>query len=140
MAWTACLLLVDALMAGVILAVQLVVYPGFAFYRPEDLRKWHQEYTRRITVLVAPLMVAQLLGGLFWSLSRPGLAPVLYLATIALLWALTVLLFIPLHRRISEGAADGSTMRKLVRLNGIRALLWLFALIWHLLNSEIATG
>jgi hypothetical protein len=127
-------------MAGVILSVQLVVYPGFAYFRPEDLRKWHQAYTPRITVLVAPLMVAQLLGGLFWTISQPATAPAVYLGTLALLWAMTFHYFIPLHRHISGGTADKGTLRRLGRLNGIRTFLWLFALAWHLLHSGIPMG
>ncbi|MDM9632778.1 DUF1772 domain-containing protein [Robiginitalea aurantiaca] len=126
------LLLVDALMAGVILAVQLVVYPAYQYFNKEDLVRWHRTYTKNITLLVAPLMLAQLTGGVFWTLKEPGLHTAVYLLIIVLLWAVTFLRFVPLHRRIDRGTFQEPELRTLVRLNWIRTLLWIVVFAGHI--------
>lgn len=133
MYWPFGLLLADVLMAGVILSVQLVVYPGFRYFSKEGLSQWHRIYTRNITVLVAPLMIIQLLGGIFWTIGQPHLFSILYTLGVLSLWAITFRYFLPLHRRIERGKADKNTFKTLVRLNWIRTVLWLFVLAIHLM-------
>jgi hypothetical protein len=132
MTWPSWLLLADALMAGVILAVQLVVYPGFKYFSKEALGKWHPVYTRNITLLVAPLMIAQLIGGILWATGQPGKYSMLYAIGIFALWAITFRFFVPLHRRIENGNAHRDTLDVLVRLNWLRTVLWFLVLIVHL--------
>jgi len=126
-------------MAGVILAVQWAVYPAFRYFSKEALERWHPVYTRNITVLVAPLMVAQLLGGVLWIVTQPGVLPFLYALIISVLWGFTFLFFVPLHRQISRGTADTPTFDRLVRLNGLRTLLWLMLLALHLIAFPTLT-
>jgi hypothetical protein len=132
MAWNSWLLLADALMAGIILGVQLLVYPGFKYFDREGLNRWHAVYTRNITGLVAPLMTVQLLGGLYWTVAQPGLRPLLYALGILALWSMTFIYFVPLHKQISQGNANAETFKYLVRLNRIRTVLWILILSWHL--------
>ena len=127
------LVLIDAVMVGVILSVQLVVYPGFARYAPADLLKWHEDYSRKITFLVGPLMLCQLAGAWYWLLTDPGWFPAIYLAGILILWGTTFFRFVPLHRRISQGRADQKTLLRLVRENWTRTFLWILVLFCHLL-------
>lgn len=126
------LLVADALMAGVILCVQLLVYPGFLYYGGEDLHRWHDTYTRRISLLVVPLMLAQLLGGAFWLYSHPGMASGIYEALVGLLWGITFVRFVPYHAKISKGKANETILRSLVRENWIRTVLWIVLFISHL--------
>ena len=137
MSWNSWLVLADALMVGVILTVQLVVYPGFQYFSREDLLRLHKAYTRNITMLVAPLMIAQLIGGLFWSFKEPGVPPILYTLGIFALWVLTLLFFVPLHKQISMGAAQPETFKRLVALNWIRTLLWILILAWNLFSQWV---
>jgi hypothetical protein len=132
MAWNSWILLADALMAGVILSVQLLVYPGYKYFAKEDLKRWHAVYTRNITGLVAPLMTVQLFGGLYWTIAQPGLSPLLYTLGILALWSITFIYFAPLHRQISQGNANEVTFKRLVGLNWIRTALWILILAWHL--------
>ena len=133
------MLLADALMAGIILAVQWVVYPAFRYFSKEGLERWHPVYTRHITALVAPLMIAQLLGGIYWIVTDHGLLAYLYTLLICVLWGLTFLFFVPLHGQISRGTADIAALKRLVRLNGVRTLLWLIALAVHLIAFPTLT-
>jgi hypothetical protein len=126
------LLLIDAIMVGVISSVQLVVYPGFAYYPPSDLKRWHDRYSGKITLLVGPLMLGQLAGAWYWVLTDAGWASSVYLAGILVLWGITFFRFVPLHRKISQGMADRNTLQRLVRENWSRTFLWILVFIWHL--------
>ena len=39
--------------------VQLIIYPSFLFYERNNLKRWHVNYTKKITYVVLPLMVGQ---------------------------------------------------------------------------------
>ena len=120
------------MMLGVILTVQRIAYPGLEFYSKERLLPWHQSYTRRIAVLVVPLMLAQLGGGIYWFLASGGPGASVYLGLIALLWAITLLRFAPLHQRISRGEGTDWLLHRLQTENWLRTFLWTGAFLWHL--------
>ncbi len=126
------LLLADACMAGVILSVQLVVYPGFSHFSDAELGRWHPTYSRNISLIVIPLMTGQLVGGIYWLLTGPGLASAVYALLVCLLWAITFRTFVPLHRRIAQGIAVQGDLSRLVSKNWIRTALWLVLFTWHL--------
>ena len=54
-------LICDSGLLILIWMVQLVIYPSFSYYKQEDLFKWHETYTKRIAVIVIPLMLGQLI-------------------------------------------------------------------------------
>jgi hypothetical protein len=126
------LLFADACMAGVILAVQLLVYPAFSYYREQDLVGWHKRYTRNISLLVVPLMITQLLGGFYWLFTHPHLPSGIYTFLVCLLWGITFRTFVPLHRRIGGGKTDPEDLSVLVSNNWIRTVIWLLLFVWHL--------
>jgi hypothetical protein len=126
------LLFADAGMAVMILSVQLVVYPAFSYYPKPDLIRWHHRYTRNISLLVVPLMSIQLLGGLYWLLTRPGLPSAVYTLLVFLLWGITFQTFVPLHGRIAKGIADQNDLSQLVSKNWIRTVAWGLVFAWHL--------
>ncbi len=132
------LLVADTLMVGVILSVQLLVYPAFAYYGREELLRWHATYTRRISLLVVPLMLAQLLGGSYWFFSHPGMASGIYAGLIGLLWGVTFIRFVPYHTKISQGKADQDMLNNLVRENWIRTFLWILVFVSHLIFWWVA--
>ena len=53
---------------------------------------------------------------------------------IVALWMITILIFIPLHNKISTDLVNRSIINKLVRLNWIRTLLWSGLFISSLLH------
>ena len=130
------LLFADACMAGVILSVQLVVYPAFSYYPQQDLVRWHHRYTRNISLLVVPLMTVQLLGGLYWLFTRPDFTSGTYSFLVFLLWIITFHTFVPLHRRIGQGLADQKDLSLLVSKNWFRTVVWLLLFIWHLVSYQ----
>lgn len=118
-------LIFDSGLLVLIWMVQLIVYPSFLFFNNlESLYKWHETYTKRIAVVVIPLMFGQLITiGLqvfteqdFYTLTSSGL--------VFLVWASTFLQFVPLHTNISHKRNIDSSLKQLKHKNWIRTVLW----------------
>lgn len=78
-------------------------------------------------------MTIQLLGGAYRCLQRFDFQNAVYLGIILMLWGLTFAIFVPLHRKISQGTATGKDLQRLVSQNSIRTLLWSIAFGWNIL-------
>ena len=117
-------LIVDFGILVLIWLVQLVIYPGFLHYSTQDLLKWHGKYTVGISIIVAPLMLAQLL--LHGTDSYLDLNP-LNVATLLLVIATWIMTFgwaMPLHSKINDGEQVVENVQKLVSMNKYRTLTW----------------
>ena len=112
---------------GVIWLVQVVIYPQFADVPAEAFPPYHDRYTARVTLVVAPLMLVELVasGALPLLLFRSrlfGLA--LVGAALAFsLWAVTFVVQVPQHDRLARGF-DAGTAAALVSGKWIRVALW----------------
>lgn len=104
--------------------VQLVIYPGFCYYRNEDLGEWHKIYTGRIGMVVGPLMIAQLLVASWQLWMQSNIYTWGSILIIAIIWAMTFLVFVPLHNSISSSQSCEKTTRTLVSKNWWRTFLW----------------
>jgi len=124
-------LLIDFGLVVLIWMVQLIIYPSFLRYESHSLEKWHLTYTGRITVIVAPLMMAQIALAGFLVITRTSYnsLEILALGLIILNWLLTFFVFIPLHQKIDVQPADRNVQRRLVQSNWIRVVLFMFSII-----------
>lgn len=128
-------LILDFGLVVLIWMVQLVVYPGLCHYKKTDLGVWHKIYTNRITVIVGPIMIAQLGIAIwqFWNVKN------LYtsgsLAIILLIWILTFLVFVPLHNSIDPEKSCEEITSALVIKNWWRTGLWTCLFLWSVFNS-----
>jgi hypothetical protein len=125
-------LLFDAGLVVLIWMVQLVVYPSFIYYKPENLIRWHQKYTAGIAVVVIPLMLAQLVLAIVTIFYQPNFTSIFTLVIVLFLWIFTFLSFAPLHFKISEGKHNQKLLHLLVKRNWLRTFLWSALLIFHL--------
>lgn len=125
------LLVVHALvtwsLCGLIWFVQLVHYPLFLRVPEAAAVAYEREHCRRITPLVAPLMLleATLAAWLCWS-PPAGVATATALAGAGLLlvvWSSTAFLQVALHRRL-ERADDRRSKLRLVHTNWLRTAAW----------------
>ncbi len=111
-------------MLGVIWIVQLLVYPAFLQVRPEDFQARHHTHVARITWVVAPLMLVELGSALLIACDpSPPRLQTGVLACLAVIWASTFLLSVPLHGRLSKGY-DAQLVRRLMATNWIRTAAW----------------
>ncbi|MRI87322.1 hypothetical protein FGE12_04000 [Aggregicoccus sp. 17bor-14] len=114
-------------LVGLIWVVQGVHYPLFARVGPEQAQAYAREHVVRITRVVGVPMLVELATGLWLALRPPPGLPRELLWTglllLALIWGSTALLQVPEHRRLEQGP-DLAAVRRLVRGNWLRTLLW----------------
>lgn len=125
---------VTAMLTGLIWTIQLVHYPGFADVGSEQCFRYQAKHMRRISFLVGPLMLAELLLAgwlLFQNFALPPLSVLSQLAAacVLVIWLLTALLFVPLHRKFEAEGYTAELVNKLVRRNWWRTALWTFRLL-----------
>ena len=115
------------LMVGAIWIVQVVHYPLFAGVGADGWAAYEAAHQARITLVVGPLMVAELVTAVWIVLDRPAALPawavVLGAALVGLIWASTAFLQVPLHNALG-GAFDAGAHDRLVATNWIRTLAW----------------
>jgi len=108
--------------------VQLVIYPGLARYTTTNLKAWHPIYTRRVTFVVLPLMIAQLGLSIYSVVTVSGLWDMVHLGWVIFAWLITFLMAVPLHRRLQRDGDSTSVAVRLVDCNKWRVIAW--SLTW----------
>lgn len=114
-------------LVGLIWTIQLVHYPLFARVGGPGWSGYEREHQTRVTSLVGPLMLAELLSagwlGVHPPADLPGWSLWLGLALVLAIWISTGLVQSPLHGRLS-GAFDARLHAHLVAGNWFRTLAW----------------
>lgn len=121
--------IVDFGLVVLIWIVQLVIYPSFLYFKDEDLLRWHDRYTTRITVVVMPLMIAQAVMYSIKFLDKPSLYLGLLGAMILSCWAITFAISVPLHQKIASGKMMRKSSQALIDTNWYRTILWTLVFI-----------
>ena len=116
--------LIDFGLVVLIWMVQLVVYPSLKYYPAGDLLRWHRVYTANMTVVVLPLMLAQLILHAWRAYSEASLNHGWILLLVISTWLLTFAVFVPLHGKIAANRELASTLSRLVAYNWIRTVIW----------------
>jgi hypothetical protein len=117
-------LLVSVALFILIWIIQVLHYPSFLYVDKNDFSKFEAFHTRRITFLVLPLMVSELILSLINF-------NYLILGIIVLIWLSTFFIQVPCHEKLKFGF-DKLTIERLIFTNWIRTSLWtvkLFILI-----------
>ena len=111
-------------LVGLIWTIQMVHYPLFAQVGPEHFVAYHRRHTRESTLVVGPLMLAELVTAALLVLEGnrdPWLLASLPL--LALIWISTGFVQIPLHNTLTTGF-DAHAHRRLVTTNWWRTAAW----------------
>ncbi|MDJ0975119.1 MAG: hypothetical protein QNJ98_11710 [Planctomycetota bacterium] len=126
-----------AAMTGLIWMVQLVQYPGFAHVPERGFRQVHQHHTAKITLVVFPLMVTELLVAMYLLAEPPAGTPAGFpwigAALVGVVWLSTAFVQVPLHGKLAE-RRDLAAAARLVKTNWIRTAAWslrsVLAAVW----------
>jgi hypothetical protein len=116
-------LLLTASLVTLIWLIQILHYPSFQFYQESDFTSAMEFHKRRISWIVVPLMILEVLSCLWVLYSRPGLIPYANATILALIWLSTFFLQVPLHEKLSKSKEE-ALIKSLVRGNWIRTSLW----------------
>ncbi len=114
-------------MVGVIWIVQVVHYPLFAGVGEAGWRAYEAQHQSRITLVVGPTMVLELVTAVWLVLDRPAAFPpwavVLGAALVGVIWASTAFVQVPLHNALG-GTFDADAHARLVATNWLRTAAW----------------
>lgn len=113
-------------MTGLIWFVQLVHYPLFAHVGNDCFAQYSNLHQSRTTIAVAPMLL-EAGSAASLILVRPSSCPtwvaMIGLSLVALIWASTFFLQVPLHGRLAAGF-DNTAIERLALTNWIRTILW----------------
>ena len=111
-------------MTGLLWLVQIVHYPMFEGLAESQFVGWHEFHSRRISTIVAPLMVFDLLASA--ALSYLLRSPLSYFATglTVFVWLTTFLVSVPLHTKLG-GASEKSQALKAQLIARLVSTNWL---------------
>ncbi len=124
--------MVAAALGGLIWTIQVVHYPLFALVGQESWLRYEAEHQRRITRVVAPLMVANVALAVALVVQRGEPLAWANAALAVGLFAVTGAVYAPLHGELARAFAP-ERIRDLVRLNWLRTAGWTVQLV-------VATG
>ena len=114
------------LMTGVIWIIQVVHYPLYRRVGAQGFADYEREHCARISFVVLPLMLLELLCATALVVLPPqgsGSLPWTGLGLLAGVWASTFLLQVPCHRALERGF-DARAASRLVATNWIRTVAW----------------
>jgi hypothetical protein len=114
-------------LVGVIWIVQILHYPLLENVGESGYAKYHNRHTSRITPVVAPAMITELLTAVYFvfvSLERINARYFWFgLALVLIIWISTFLVQVPLHEKLGA-SFDAGVQQRLVRTNWIRTAAW----------------
>lgn len=112
--------------ATLILLVQVLIYPQFLKVGQNELQNYAKAHQRRISYIVIPVALAEFFSLIaVWFFVNQALL-YLWIASflLILVWLLTFIKIVPLHRKIEE-FGEKNEIEKLVDYNLIRTFFWL---------------
>ncbi len=130
-------LLVDFGLVVLIWLVQLCIYPAFIYYNNQNLLRWHNSYTPKITVIVLPLMLTQLFLSIYFLYNQKDFYSLTNSILVVLTWLSTFLIYVPLHQKITLNKNAHLNSKKLIQYNWLRVFAWNLIFLLNLINYLI---
>ena len=117
-----------SLMVGIIWVIQLLHYPTFHFIKENDYVEFQHFHMQRISFIVVPVMIIELLSGFMLVYYFRSNLLILCLIILLVIWLITFVFFTKLHQSLL-GGYDKIIVDKLVQINWSRTVLWSLRLI-----------
>lgn len=126
---------------GLIWTIQLLHYPAFVFIDRQKFQDFAAFHQTRISLIVIPFMLTELVTALLLPWYRPDFLPLWAAYTsaifVALIWISTFTIQVPIHTKLSR-KMDERLIQRLVSTNWIRTVAWSgrgLLLIWFLAHG-----
>ncbi len=123
-------LIFTSIMTGVIWVIQIVHYPSFHFIEKELYTAFQKFHMNKISIIVIPIMLAELITGMMLFLDKSSKSPFLIVSFVilVLIWLITGVFFSKAHNELMTGYQE-LVVNQLVAMNWIRTLLWTLRLL-----------
>ena len=123
-------LIFTSIMTGVIWVIQIVHYPSFHFIEKELYTAFQKFHMNKISIIVIPIMLAELITGIMLFLDKSSKSPFLIISFVilVLIWLITGVFFSKAHNELMTGYQE-LVVNQLVVMNWIRTLLWTLRLL-----------
>ena len=123
-------LIFTSIMTGVIWVIQIVHYPSFHFIEKELYTAFQKFHMNKISIIVIPIMLAELITGMMLFLDKSSKSPFLIISFVilVLIWLITGVFFSKAHKELMTGYQE-LVVNQLVVMNWIRTLLWTLRLL-----------
>ena len=123
-------LIFTSIMTGVIWVIQIVHYPSFHFIEKELYTAFQKFHMNKISIIVIPIMLAELITGMILFLDKSSKSPFLIISFVilVLIWLITGVFFSKAHNELMTGYQE-LVVNQLVAMNWIRTLLWTLRLL-----------
>ena len=118
------LLIINAILIGIILVTQIVSYPLLLVVKESNFRNYHRMYTKRISIVVLPLMITELFITIYILVFDPNLNHVFAALMLLFIWLSTFFIQVPIHNIISKSKST-KLIDKLIMSNWLRTSLWI---------------
>ncbi len=118
-------LISTSMMVAIIWIVQILHYPTFLFIDKERYTEFQQFHMNKISYIIVPLMLVELISGLsiLFTLENIQFSFYVSLSLLILIWLITGLFFTKFHSELSKKFSHNTILR-LIRLNWIRTVFW----------------
>jgi hypothetical protein len=104
--------------------VQMIIYPGLARIPSNDFVNYHAWYVTRITMVVLPLMICEIIIATACFFLQDNLFyPIVAFGLVVLVWFSTFAFQVPIHKCLQAGK-DKIKIRRLLATNWIRTVAW----------------
>ncbi|CAB1077738.1 hypothetical protein D1AOALGA4SA_5517 [Olavius algarvensis Delta 1 endosymbiont] len=104
--------------------VQTIIYPGLSRIPSKDFVNYHRWYVTRISTIVLPLMICEVIATIGWLMLEPDSQySTLAAFMLVIVWLSTFMLQVPIHRHLQSGK-DLARIGRLVNTNWIRTIAW----------------
>ena len=123
-------LIFTSVMTGVIWVIQIVHYPSFHFIEKELYTAFQKFHMNKISIIVIPIMLAELITGMMLFLDKSSKSPFLIVSFVilVLIWLITGVFFSKAHNELMTGYQE-LVVNQLVVMNWIRTILWTLRLL-----------
>lgn len=113
-------------MTGLIWIIQLLHYPSYRFIQTEKFSSYQNFHTNRITFIVGPVMLIEVLSGMYLTVTSDWTSAwTLNFVGLCLIWLSTLFFSIPAHNQL-HWAYNEKVISRLIKTNWLRTLTWSF--------------
>ena len=124
------LIIINAILVGIIIITQIISYPLFLKVSESSFADYYNTYKNRITIIVIPFMVTELLLTLYIYLYSPNnIFFQISTFILILIWLSTFFIQVPIHNKISI-KLEHKMIGKLISTNWMRTFLWILKLFF----------